>query len=424
MRENAAIEPKSLSSGSPARWLKWALVNLMVVAVAGVTARYKISYSLPQLGFENLIHAHSHFAFAGWASAALFATIIAYFFSKEIQESKILKTLFIANQLTSYGMLVSFLLQEYGPVSIGISTLSMIVSYFYAWQIWKHTAKNKSNLSVRALQFALICMILSTLGPYALAYMEASGYMNLMNVNNVVYWYLHFQYNGWFTFGVLAIALRAFEIRGGNSNSINLRMFVSLMIIACFPAYFISVLWTIPSSIIYILSAVGSGLQIVAFCFLCNEMRLYHKDVLAAIKGSGGWLLSISFLSLFVKLILQFACVFPALNKFVFGYRPVIIGYLHLVFIGFLTCFLLGTAIGNNVLNLRTRINVAGISLFIFGFVLTECGLLMHGVSIVITTAMHFLPLLLFVAASAMVGGLTLLVIGHSNNFRSASPLN
>lgn len=418
MRENTAIEPKSLLSGSPARWLKWALVNLIVVAVAGVAARYKISYSLPQVGFENLIHAHSHFAFAGWASAALFAIIVACFFSKEIQESKLLQRLFIANQVTSYAMLISFLLQEYGPVSIGISTLSVIVSYFYAWQIWKHTAKYKTDLSVRALQFALICMILSTLGPYALAYMEAAGNMNLIYANNAVYWYLHFQYNGWFTFGVLAIALRIFEKRGGDSGSINLRMFLSLMIIASFPTYFLSVLWTMPSTFIYILSGTGAGLQIVAVAFLAKEIRTQFSSTLTVLKGSGGWLLMISFLSLIIKLLLQFACVFPALNKFVFGYRPVIIGYLHLVFLGFLTCFLLGIAIRYHVLNLHSRINTSGIVLFILGFILTECSLLLHGVSIVITTAMPFLPPVLFIAAVTMLGGISLLVLGHSRNFR------
>jgi len=418
MHENSVVELNPSFNGSPARWFKWALVNLMVVAMAGVVARYKISYSLPLVGFENLVHAHSHFAFAGWASMALFATIIAYFCSKEIQESKILQQLFIANQLTSYGMLVSFFWQEYGPISIGISTLSMIVSYFYAWQIWKHTARSRKTLSVRALHFSLICMILSTLGPYALAYMEASGTMNLMNMNNVVYWYLHFQYNGWFTFGVLAIAIRAFELRGGNSGSINLRMFISLMIAACFPTYLISILWTIPSALIYIIGGVGTGLQIVAFGFLANEIRVRYSSALLAVKRTGGWLLLISFLSFLIKLTLQFACVFPGLNKFVFGYRPVIIGYLHLVFLGFLTCFLIGTAIGHQVLNLRTKINVGGITLFILGFILTESALLMHGLSIVISTAMPFLPPLLFVAAVSILGGLSLLVVGHSNKIK------
>ncbi|HET6991464.1 MAG TPA: hypothetical protein VFJ43_09080, partial [Bacteroidia bacterium] len=148
--------------GAPARWMRLAILNLLFVVLAGVFTRYKVTYSLPQIDFKNLLHAHSHFAFAAWASTALFAMIIAFFLEAEQQESKIFSRLFILNQIMSYGMLVSFLLQEYGPVSITFSTLSIFVSYAYAWLIWKHTRKSGNILSVRALRFSLVCLVLSS----------------------------------------------------------------------------------------------------------------------------------------------------------------------------------------------------------------------------------------------------------------------
>ncbi len=403
-------------TGAPARWMKWSLLNLLVVSMAGLITRYKISYSLPQLDFENLVHAHSHFAFAGWASAALFATIIAFFLDREQQELPLYRRLFFFNQLASYGMLVSFLAWEYGPVSIAIATGSMIVSYFYAGYLWKHTkSKNGRKWSVVTMRFALICMILSTLGPYALATMEIAGYFNLVHMNNAVYWFLHFQYNGWFTFGVLAITLKIVENYGGGRISGNLKMFMRLMMIACFPVYVISVLWTAPSVTVFIIAGLAGVIQLAALYFLLKEASGRKQELLAHYKRVGGFLLAISFFSFLIKIVLQFACVFPALNKFVFGYRPVIIGYLHLVFLGFLTCFLIALAMRSQVIDLRKRFTALGLILFITGFFFTEAGLLMHGVSVVIVVPIPVLPHVLFAAGGLMVSGLALMVIQQRN---------
>ncbi len=398
-------------TGAPARWMKWSLLNLLVVAMVGMVTRYKISYSLPQLDFENLVHGHSHFAFAGWASSALFATIIAFFLDRQLQEARVYKTLFILNQVTSYGMLVSFLLWEYGPISIAIATGSMIVSYFYAGYLWKHTKGIRGKWSVITMRFALICMALSTLGPYALATMEIVEYFNLVHMNNAVYWFLHFQYNGWFTFAVLAIALKVVEERGGGVISRNLKTFMRLMMIACFPVYVISVLWTAPSMTVFIIAGAAGVVQLVATYFLLKEASSRKQELLAQYKRVGGFLLAISFFSLLIKIVLQFACVFPGLNKFVFGYRPVIIGYLHLVFLGFLTCFIIALAMRSRVIDFRKRYTAIGIVLFIAGFFLTEAGLLMHGVSVMIVVSLPILPHVLFAAAGLMVSGFALLAI-------------
>ena len=48
----------------------------------GVVLRYKIAWSLPIVDQKYFLHAHSHFAFAGWVSQALMALLIAYISEK------------------------------------------------------------------------------------------------------------------------------------------------------------------------------------------------------------------------------------------------------------------------------------------------------------------------------------------------------
>ncbi len=48
------------------KWIKICFINLLIVALLGVTLRYKIAFSLPFVDQKHLLHGHSHFAFAGW----------------------------------------------------------------------------------------------------------------------------------------------------------------------------------------------------------------------------------------------------------------------------------------------------------------------------------------------------------------------
>jgi hypothetical protein len=54
-------------------WIRIALINFCIVALAGVTLRYKINFPLPFINQKYLLRAHSHFAFDGWVAVALMA---------------------------------------------------------------------------------------------------------------------------------------------------------------------------------------------------------------------------------------------------------------------------------------------------------------------------------------------------------------
>ena len=107
------------------KWCRIALFNLLLVASAGVLLRLKILTPLTWLNHKYMLHAHSHFAFAGWVSLFLMAAMIGNLPEKF---SKGYERILIAYTITAYGMLFSFPFQGYGAVSIIFSTLSVLVS--------------------------------------------------------------------------------------------------------------------------------------------------------------------------------------------------------------------------------------------------------------------------------------------------------
>ena len=52
--------------------LKITIFNLFIVSLLGVLMRYKIAFYLPLVDQKHLQEAHSHFAFYGWVTSAIY----------------------------------------------------------------------------------------------------------------------------------------------------------------------------------------------------------------------------------------------------------------------------------------------------------------------------------------------------------------
>ena len=147
-------------------WLKFSLINLLIVALLGLLMRYKIGFEFPFLDQKHLQHSHSHFAFTGWISHTLIVLMILFLENKtkltaNIPSDKYTKIL-VANLICAYGMLVSFIIQGYGLISIIFSTASLFVAcvfaYFY-FQDLKRIAKD--DLSKNWFKAALFFNVFS-----------------------------------------------------------------------------------------------------------------------------------------------------------------------------------------------------------------------------------------------------------------------
>jgi hypothetical protein len=361
------------------RWAIYAAVNLFIVSALGVMLRYKATFSFPMLDYKYLLNAHSHFAFSGWITTALFAALLYILTASGVKLSPVYRYQFWLNQLSSFGMLVSFTLQGYGTVSIVFSSLSVLFSYWFAIQYLYDSRKASwPPLVRRCIQMALLFLVLSSAGPYLLAYSMSHHVGSLAFYYNAIYLYLHFQYNGWFTFGVMALFLWSMFRHGSPAGQSLGSAFVWLMGIACIPGYCLSLLWTAPPAWIWVVSVFAVALQlaalIVLLLFLVRNSGQWSGRIPAAVRNIG----MLALAAFTIKLLLQALSVVPSLGCLAFSHRSVIIAYLHLVVLGFVTFMLLGFFISQGLLTLGGVVAKTGLLLFISGVVLNEFLLLIQ----------------------------------------------
>lgn len=441
--------PRMLPNLPLRRWVIYAAINLFIVSLLGVLLRYKAVFGMPVPDYNYLLHAHSHFAFSGWVTTALFAGLLHILAESGVRLSRAYRYQFWLNQLSSFGMLASFIVQGYGPVSIVFSSLSVVFSYWFALSYWRD-AKNATWPPVvrRAIGFALFYLVLSSLGPFLLAYSMSHHLGDRAFYYNAIYLYLHFQYNGWFTFGVLALFLWwAFRAGGGRDNGRSpgeggrdsgfggrdggqlaptfkplTRVFVSLLAIACIPAYCLSLLWTEPPAWIWIAAAFAALLQLAAGFILVNLFIRKRAQWSASLPVAAKTLWSLALAAFTIKLILQALSVAPSLGRLAFGHRSVIIAYLHLVLLGFVTLALLGFFVTQGLLNLGRPSAKTGLIFFAGGVLLNEFVLLTQSLLQISAVVWRSAGYWLLGAALALCAGALLLSAGQLHGQSTVVP--
>ena len=138
----------------------------------------------------------------------------------------------------------------------------------------------------------------------------------------------------------------------------------------------------------------------------------------------GRVLLKLSLFSFIFKMLLQIGTVFPQLGNAVYGDRPVIIGFLHLVFLGFVTFYILATLIMNGYFR-RNNKNVAyPIIVFSSGIILNELFLMLQGLGILFSTNSALYSLLLWIAAFVLfIGALTLAITAAGKRIQATNEI-
>jgi len=379
-----------------------ALLNLLIVSILGVTLRYKAVFPLPFVDYKNLLNAHSHFAFSGWVTTALFAGFIHMLSALGMPLSRNYRYQFALNQLSSFGMLVSFALQGYGPVSIFFSSLSVIFSWWFAVQYLRDTRKAGWPPFVQnAIRLSFLFLLLSTTGPFLLAYYKSHPGGGPAFYYNSIYLYLHFQYNGWFTFGVIALYFWSVRLRLLPRQQRLAGLFVTGMGLACVPAYCLSLLWMVPPAWVHQIANGAALLQLAALSllfFLASPLK-------------GLWLFS--FIAFLIKLILQAGSAIPALGHFAFGYRPVVIAYLHLVVLGCISFALLAFFLAESLLQTARSWSRAGLTIFVTGVIANETILFVQSFLAYFTRPWTPAPYFLLAAAALMFFGLAFFTSGQ-----------
>lgn len=388
------------------KWITIALVNLSIVASLGLLMRAKMIFSMPFIDFKNTLHAHSHFAFSGWITLALLALMVSQMLPLYLAEKKVYKRLLSTLLLAAVGMLVSFPFQGYGLYSISFSTLFIFATYGFAYVFLKDLRQTNHNKAIKMLTVsALAYLVVSSLGPFTLAYAMVTQSADAVLYKNAIYTYLHLQYSGFFTLSVFALALH-------NLRTVSTRAlwFIRLLVYSVVPSMFASYLWSYNSMVVYTLAIVGSIMLVLNLvCFFAMLPTLWPET--KRLQKLTIQLGALSMAAFVLKTTLQIFTIIPALGELVFANRPIIIGFLHLVLLGFISIYILAHLVQSRYIPNNFLAKLA-LGIFIAGIAINELILMTQGVrAMMMKRTPYAQELLLGAAACLFIGACSIAII-------------
>lgn len=392
-------------------WAKIAVGNLLIVGVLGLLMRLKIVLPISWLNQQHLLHAHSHFAFGGWVTHALMVLVILVLSLQRGRMSPAERGLVLANLIAAYGMLVSFFLQGYGLYSIAVSTIGVLVSYWFAIYVWRKAATSKADLLARNwFRTAVVFLAISSLGVFVLSYLMANNNMDPRKQLAAVYFYLHFQYNGWFLFACMGL-LQQWLSRHGMMLRHSRSLFL-VFAVACIPTYFLSILWwNMPIWLYWVLVA-AALMQLGVWIFWFREILSRRRDMRLFTSRLIRFLLLVVGIAFSVKLLLQALSLIPELSQFAYGFRPIVIGYLHLVLLAVISLFILAYLISNGYLR-ENRWVRAAVLVTVVGIFLNELLLGLQGLSGMLRIYIGSIPQVLALASGIICAGVLGVLLGQ-----------
>src|SRR5690606_38711009 len=224
-------------------WLRFSVLNFFIVAILGVIMRYKIAYSLPIVDQKFMQEAHSHFAFYGWITQIIYVLIIRYLYGILPAETlKKYNILLIINAVAAYVMIPSFIYNGYFSVSIAASTAALLTSFAFFFFLLRDLRGTRDLIKPWFLA-GLFFAVISSAGVFNLSYMMATENMNQTLYLASTYYYLHFQYNGFFIFCCIGFLMLSLKNIGAVITEKDNNLIFWLMFIGCVIGYGLSVLW-------------------------------------------------------------------------------------------------------------------------------------------------------------------------------------
>lgn len=367
-----------------------ALFNFFLVTLSGWLLRGMMWLAVFPLPFRNMVHAHSHFAFGGWVTPGLLWMIMTAF--PELAERVAYRHWRNVTALlitSAYGMLLTFPLQGYGAASIAFSTISIVATFYLSIMLLR--AMNGDNhIAYLFLKAALLFLMLSAAGPLSLGPVSAVGKAGSALYWNCIYFYLHFQYNGWFTFAVLAAFYKRLT---RNTPQLRGQAAFAFLFAGCILSLLLSFLWNKPGIVYSFAGGLGAVLQLAGAGFLVRNIIASNTRLHPLEK--------IALSAFFLKLVLQAMSAFPFIAALAYTHRNFIIAYLHLIMLGWVSIYMLNTIITTWSLLARRRL-LSAFVVYFFGFLVTEVLLVAEAFTQTVSFPLMSFPLWMFIISTAL----------------------
>jgi len=354
-------------------WFRIALLYFIIAGVLGVLLRYAFVGDLPDsIVFSNIRHAHSHLALLGWIHGGLYV-FIAFLFRLE---RAVYKKLYWVTQFCVLGMLISFSIQGYKFFSIVFVSTFIFLTYYFIYLVIKDLKKTSSDYSALFLKTALFFLFLSSLGTWSLAAIMGSSLKGSAIYYAAIQFYLHFQFNGWLTFGVFALFFKLLSLNNITIDSVRASFFYKLLLISTFLTYALAITWSTPVRYIFWINSLGVILQLAALVYFLKLIQGIRAELKRVLSSDLYTLLSISLLSFIIKVAIQTLVMFPYIATMSYTIRNFVIGFIHLLMLGCFSSFLI---VMNHQFIERNKKISTGIIIFVFAVILTEALIFFQG---------------------------------------------
>ncbi|MCM4167260.1 hypothetical protein KCTC52924_02841 [Arenibacter antarcticus] len=341
----------------------------LMAALLGVLLRTFVVSPMPiPINYRFIVHTHSHIALLGWVYIALTSLLYHLFLSKQGLHRKYGR-IFWFTQLCLVGMLLSFPFQGYALFSIVFSTLFLVASYWFTGFFIKNVPKLlKGTNAYRCLKVALWFMVGSSVGPWAMG-----PIMTLLGPESIwyrlaIYFYLHFQYNGWMVFALIGLLIYFLEQHRIMMSPITFKVFFWSSGVGIILSSFLSALWTGPGLAFFLLGGMGAILQLVGLLILirfCYVNRSLLKSELTTLQYGVLVVVSVLLLS---KMLLQLLSSLPYFANLAATIMDFTIGYLHWTFLGVISVGVFFFLEYYKLIKLTKLSNL----MYLLGFVFTE----------------------------------------------------
>lgn len=365
--------------------------------------RYVQIYGLTSFEIGKWVQGHSHVAFLGWG-------FLGVMYLLNLKTNFILQNgdvvLYFLMIFSLLGMTIMFPIFGYKLIPILFLVLFLIASYAVLIRFYKHLIKTYVA-EKKWIRSAIFYYFLSSLAVWMipvviLKFGKTEMYYNL------IYFYLHFLYNGFFTFALWGLLLQQIREQYNIQALTSLKIFFLLMQIVVIPTYVLSLYWNPIGLGIQIVGIIAATLQLVAILYLI--ISLFKQTLLFETEFT--FLLIVGIFG--DKILMQFLSSFYVLSVKAIALKPYfVVGYLHWFTIGFLTFTLLYLS-GLT----KTKYGKIGFQLLIVGFFITEITLFYKGTAILLNWNVYLLPYSgLFYGSLMMFLGILLLVFQRNTKF-------
>lgn len=388
-------------------WMRWALFFFFVASVFGLMMRYYFLGEIPFFAYKHLLHTHSHIALLGWG----YMLIMGYYvfsFGTDQKKVGLYKKMLLISVVAILGMLLSFPIQGYGSVSIFFSSIHMLSSYYFSYQILQDIKRNPSTTSVRIIRFSIYWMLLSTLGLLAIGPVSATLGKTHPLYFMSVQWFLHLQLSGWFTYAVFGVLMHYLEERGKTIHLSKVQVWT--LHLSVLLTYALSVSWSTPMPFLSPTNSLGVVMQSVAYFWI---LRSLFSALFPGLGFPSHWvdrLMYLGMMSLIAKALAMALLAIPSVAHISITIRLFVIGFIHLVMLGTVSLGIGAVMVRKGWLPID-KLSKKGWTLLIWAFVPTET--LLFGQGLLLWIEAGYLPqyhLILFSASALFPVSLAVLL--------------